>query len=141
MRARLLLSVAVLAVLFAGCLWQSRPLLRVLNAPLAQLETSSGAQGSGIELPQALARSADAFTRLAHASSLAPSDRRSALSAAGSLSAASRSLARADARTPVTLGLGDPRLQGVALGARAAGGAAVHPAVARARSHARRMTP
>ena len=59
-------------------------------------------------MPQALARSADAFTRLAHASSLAPSDRRSALSAAGSLSAASRSLARADARTPVTLGLGEP---------------------------------
>jgi len=25
LRARLLLSVAVLAVLFAGCLWQSRP--------------------------------------------------------------------------------------------------------------------
>jgi sec-independent protein translocase protein TatC len=64
LRARLLLSVAVLAVLFAGCLWQSRPLLRVLNAPLAQLETSSAPQGSGIELPQALARSADAFTRL-----------------------------------------------------------------------------
>ena len=85
LRARLLLSVAVLAVLFAGCLWQSRPLLRVLNAPLAQLETSSAAQGSGIELPKALARGADAFTRLAHASSLAPSDRRSALSAAGSL--------------------------------------------------------
>jgi sec-independent protein translocase protein TatC len=108
LRARLLLSVAVLAVLFAGCLWQSRPLLRVLNAPLAQLETSSAAQGSGIELRRALARSADAFTRLAHASSLAPSDRRSALSAAGSLSAASRSLARANARTPVTLGLGEP---------------------------------
>ena len=33
--------------------------------------------------------------------------------------------------------LGDPRLQGVALGARAARGAAGHPAVARARSHAR----
>ena len=45
LRARLLLSVAVLAVLFAGCLWQSRPLLHVLNAPLAQLETSSAAQG------------------------------------------------------------------------------------------------
>src|SRR5918994_5448166 len=47
LRARLLLSVAVLAVLFAGCLWQSRSLLRVLNAPLAQLETKSAARGSG----------------------------------------------------------------------------------------------
>jgi sec-independent protein translocase protein TatC len=108
LRARLMLSVAMLAVLFAGCLWQSRPLLRVLNAPLAQLEASSAAQDSGIELPQALARSADAFTRLAHASSLAPSDRRSALSAARSLNAAGRSLERPGARTPVTLGLGEP---------------------------------
>src|SRR3954453_4525699 len=101
LRARLLLSVAVLAVLFAGCLWQSRPLLRVLNAPLAQLETTSTAQGSGIALPQALGRSSHAFPRLAHASSLAPSDRRSALSGANSLSAASRSLARPNAPTPV----------------------------------------
>jgi sec-independent protein translocase protein TatC len=108
LRTRLLIGLGVLAVLFAGCLWQSRPLLRVLNAPLAQLQTSPAAQGSGIGLSQALARSADAFTRLAHASSLAPSDRRSALSAAGSLSAASRSLARAGARRPLTLGLGEP---------------------------------
>src|SRR3954462_15029812 len=108
LRARLLLSEAVLAVLFAGCLWQSRPLLRVLNAPLAQLETSTAAHGSGIELPQALERSADAFTQLAHASSLSPSDRRAALRATGPPSPPSRSLARADARTPVPLGLGEP---------------------------------
>src|SRR3954463_15515097 len=93
LRARLLLSVAVLAVLFAGCLWQSRPLLRVLNAPLAQLDTSAAAPGPGMELPAALARSADAFTRVAHASSLTPADRRSVLTAAGSLRTASRFLA------------------------------------------------
>ena len=52
LRARLLLSVAVLAVLFAGCLWQSRSLLHVLNAPLAQLRNSSPAQGAGSELPE-----------------------------------------------------------------------------------------
>jgi sec-independent protein translocase protein TatC len=108
LRARLLLSVAVLAVLFAGCLWQSRPLLHVLNAPLAHLRTSSAPRGPGGELPQALARSSGAFTRLAHASSLEPSDRQAALSAARSLAAASRSLARPDARAPVTLGLGEP---------------------------------
>ena len=67
-----------------------------------------GGAGFRVWLPQALARSADAFNRLGHTSSLAPSDRRSALSAAGSLSAASRSLSRAGARTPVTLGLGEP---------------------------------
>jgi sec-independent protein translocase protein TatC len=108
LRARLLLSVAVLAVLFAGCLWQSRALLHVLNAPLAHIRTNSAAQARGSELPRALAHSAAAFTRLAHASSLAPSDRRAALNAAGSLAAASRSLAQPGARAPVTLGLGEP---------------------------------
>src|SRR5919202_445648 len=108
LRARLLLSAAVLAVLFAGCLWQSRALLHVLNVPLAHLKTSSAARGPGGELPDALARSGGAFTRLAHASSLAPADRQAALSAAHSLAAASHSLARPDARAPVTLGLGEP---------------------------------
>src|ERR671933_408464 len=86
LRARLLLSVAVLAVLFAGCLWQSRSLLHVLNAPLAHIRTNSAAQAGGSELPQALAHSAGAFTRLAHASSLAPPG----------------------VRAPVPLGLGEP---------------------------------
>jgi sec-independent protein translocase protein TatC len=108
LRVRLLLSVALVAVLFAGCLWQSRSLLRVLNAPLAHLRTSSATGGPDSELPEALARTAGAFTRLAHASSLAPSGRHAALSAARSLDAASRSLARPNARTPVTLGLGEP---------------------------------
>src|SRR3954453_14762603 len=108
LRARLLLSVAVLAVLFAGGLWQSRSLLHVLNAPLAHLRTSPAQRGAGSELSQALARSGGAFTRLAHASSLAQSDRQAALSAAHSLAAASRSLARPEARAPVTLGLGEP---------------------------------
>src|SRR4051794_38263846 len=108
LRARLLLSAAVLAVLFAGGLSQSRSLLHVPNAPLAHLRTSTAAQGRGSELPQALARSAGAFTRLAHASSLAPSDQRAARNAARSLAAASRSLAQPGARAPVTLGLGEP---------------------------------
>jgi len=108
LRARLLVSVAVLAVLFAGCLWQSRSLLHVLNAPLAHIRTNSAAQAGGSELPQALAHSAGAFTRLAHASSLAPSEQRAALDAARSLAAASRSLAHPGVRKPVTLGLGEP---------------------------------
>src|SRR3954449_8525251 len=108
LRARLLVSAAVLAVLFAGCLSQSRSLLHVLNAPLAHLRTDSAPQGRSSELPQALAHSAGAFTRLAHASSLAPDDQRAALDAARSLAAASRSLAHPPARAPVTLGLGEP---------------------------------
>src|SRR3954453_6230781 len=108
LRARLVLSVAVLAVLLAGCLWQSRSLLYVLNAPLAHLRTDSATPARGSELPQALARSAGAFARLARASSRAPSDQRAALKAAASLALASRSLAHPRARAPVTLGLGEP---------------------------------
>src|SRR3954464_14530743 len=108
LRARLLLSTAVLAVLFAGCLSQSRSLLHVLNAPLAQLRTNPTAPGRGGELPRALAHSAGAFNRLAHASSLAPSDQRAALDAARSRGRPSRSLAHPSARAPVTLGLGEP---------------------------------
>src|SRR3954464_5216060 len=94
LRVRLLLSVAVLTVLFAGCLWQSRPLLHVLNVPLAQLRTGSATEGANGELPQALSRSASAFTRLAHASSLAPADQRGARDAARSLAAAGPARAR-----------------------------------------------
>ncbi|HEX8854962.1 MAG TPA: twin-arginine translocase subunit TatC [Thermoleophilaceae bacterium] len=108
LRARLLLAAAVLAVLFAGCLWQSHTLLHVLNVPLAHLRTSPAAQPSGRQLPQALARSADAFSRLAHSSSLGPQDQRAALSAAHSLAAASQSFQRPETRAPVTLGPGEP---------------------------------
>src|SRR3954452_4443603 len=94
LRARLLLSVAVLTVLFAGCLWQSRSLLHVLNVPLAQLRISSAAEDARGQLPQAPARSAGAFSRLAHASSLAPADHRAAVSGARSLASAGQSLAR-----------------------------------------------
>jgi sec-independent protein translocase protein TatC len=108
LRARLVLSVAVLALLFGGCLWHSRSLLHVLNVPLAHLTPSSATRGSPGELPQALVRSADAFTRLAHASGLGPSEHRAALGAARSLAAASRSLAHPAPRVPITLGLSEP---------------------------------
>src|SRR3954447_20604492 len=85
LRVRLLLSVAVLTVLFAGCLWQSRPLLHVLNVPLAQLRTTWAAEGPHGGRPKGRAPGAVAFTRLAHASSLAPADQRAALDAVRSL--------------------------------------------------------
>ena len=108
LRARLVLSGVALGVLFAACLWQSRALLAVLNAPLAHLRTSASAQGSDTGLPEALARTASAFVRLAHASSLRPPDQQAALTAARSLAAASRSLAVPHSAAPITLGLGEP---------------------------------
>jgi sec-independent protein translocase protein TatC len=108
LRARLLLGLAVLAILFAGGLWQSRALLHFLNVPLAQLRTSPGAQATHGQLPQALARSADAFSGLAYSSSLGPKEQQAALTAARSLAAASQSLPGPETRAPVTLGLSEP---------------------------------
>src|SRR3954451_13328270 len=92
LRVRLLLSVAVLTVLFAGGLWQSRSLLHVLNVPLAQLTNTSARQVPQADLPQARARSARPFARLAHTSSPAAADQRAANDAAGTPAAASQSL-------------------------------------------------
>ena len=44
LRARLVVCALALTVLFAGCLWQSRPLLDVLNRPLSTVSTA----GSGL---------------------------------------------------------------------------------------------
>jgi sec-independent protein translocase protein TatC len=108
LRARLVLVGGVLAVAFAGCLWQSRALLHVLNAPLAHLRADPTPQSASAQLPDALARSADAFSRLGHSSSLDPQGQRVALSAAHSLATASKSLHAPAAHAPVTLGLGEP---------------------------------
>src|SRR3954447_3338874 len=88
LRARLLLSAAVLAVLFAGCLSESRSLLHVLNAPLAHIRTNSAPQGPAGDMSGAHARGADAFPRRAHASSRARGDQGAALDAARSLGVA-----------------------------------------------------
>jgi len=45
LRARLLLSLAVLPVLFAGCLWQSRPLLRVSQRAARSARDEFGGAG------------------------------------------------------------------------------------------------
>src|SRR3954454_4295416 len=92
LRTRLLLSVAVLTVLFAGCLWQSRSLLHVLNVPLAQLRISSAGGGARGESPKARARGAGAFPGLAPSSPLARAAKRPALNAARPLAPASQSL-------------------------------------------------
>ena len=102
LRTRLIVCAATLVVLFAGCLWQSRALLHVLDRPLASLQTAPPGQ---VPLQAALDRSAKAFSALAGSPNLSASDRRAADAAAGSLAAATHSLAE---RKPITIGLGEP---------------------------------
>jgi sec-independent protein translocase protein TatC len=97
LRTRLVVCAATLAVLFAGCLWQSRALLHVLYRPLDSVPAHvASAQDT------AFARSARAFSALSHSPTLRASDRRAADAAARSLATA------AHKNRPVTIGLGEP---------------------------------
>jgi sec-independent protein translocase protein TatC len=96
LRTRLVVCAATLAVLFGVCLWQSPALLRALDRPLASVPTAHSAQDV------AFARSAAAFTALAHSANLTATDRRAVTAAASSLQSA------AATRKPITTGLGEP---------------------------------
>src|ERR1700754_677636 len=86
LRTRLVVCAVTLAVLFAGCLWQSRALLHVLDRPLASVPAHvASAQDT------AFARGATAFAALAHSPTLRASDRRAADAAARSLATAAHS--------------------------------------------------
>jgi sec-independent protein translocase protein TatC len=112
LRTRLIVCAVALTVLFAGCMWQSRALLDILNRPLSTVKASaSGAPlDATVQGPVrvALARSAHAFSALAQSTDLSPSDRRAAAAASGSLTTAVGELARHGERKPVTIGLGEP---------------------------------
>jgi sec-independent protein translocase protein TatC len=111
LRTRLIVCAVALTVLFAGCMWQSRALLDVLNQPLAALNSSSQAlpgQKAPASVGAALARSGQAFAQLSQADTLSAADRRSAGVAAASLAAATRDLAHPAAKKPITIGLGEP---------------------------------
>jgi len=100
-----------LAVLFAGCLWQSRPLLDVLNRPLSTVSTAGSGLPGRADSPavrSALARSGQAFEQLSRSTTLSAADRRAAGAAAGSLAAATRQLSARRAPKPITIGLGEP---------------------------------
>src|SRR3954447_4614406 len=104
LRARLVVCVATLAVLFGVCFWQSPALLRLLDCPLASVPTS--VSGTLQEpLRGALTQSAQAFSALSRSSTLSASDRRTVAAAARSLTAATRD---PQARKPITTGLGEP---------------------------------
>jgi len=111
LRARLVVCALALAVLFAGCLWQSRPLLDVLNRPLSTVSTAGSGLPGRADSPavrSALARSGQAFEQLSRSTTLSAADRRAAGAAAGSLAAATRQLSARRAPKPITIGLGEP---------------------------------
>jgi sec-independent protein translocase protein TatC len=111
LRTRLVVCAVALTVLFAGCLWQSRALLDVLNRPLAKLSSSNRAlpgQTAPASVAAALARSGRAFAQLSRADTLSFADRRAAAAAAASLAAATRDVAHPAPKKPVTIGLGEP---------------------------------
>jgi sec-independent protein translocase protein TatC len=85
LRARLMVCALALAVLFAGCLWQSRPLLDVLNRPLSTVSRAGSGPAGSADSPavrSALARSGQAFEQLSRSTTLSAADRRVAGAAA-----------------------------------------------------------
>jgi sec-independent protein translocase protein TatC len=111
LRTRLVVCAVALTVLFAGCLWQSRALLDVLNRPLASVSTVSGTvaeRTAQAPVRAALARSGQAFEQLSRSTTLSGADRRAAGAAAASLAAAAHDLAHPAAKKPITIGLGEP---------------------------------
>jgi sec-independent protein translocase protein TatC len=114
LRNRLIVCVAVLAVLFGVCFWQSPRLLDVLNHPLTHLSGTARNHISGVtgdqvgERQQLLAAVAD-LRQLARSSTLAPGDRALIGSAASHFEGAAKALpAHTPGVAPVTLGPGEP---------------------------------
>jgi sec-independent protein translocase protein TatC len=126
LRMRLIVSVATLAVAFGFAFWQNHALLNVLNHPLANatagaLEHSRGplAQSARTQaaLRLALSRQRVAFGLLARESTR-PAERRALASAArADAHAMAITPSKLPGRQPVTLGIGEPFSQTVAVSA------------------------
>lgn len=113
-RTRLIVCLAVLAVVFGACFWQSPRLLDVLNHPLTHLSNTarnhiSGVTGDQVGERQHLLGAAADLHQLAHSATLAPGDRALVGSAATQLDGAAKALpAQTPGVAPVTLGPGEP---------------------------------
>lgn len=113
-RSRLIVCVAVLAVVFGFCFWQSPRLLDVLNHPLTHLSGTarnhiSGVTGDQVGERQQLLGAAVDLRQLARSRTLAPGDRALIGAAAAHLDGAARALpASTPGVAPVTLGPGEP---------------------------------
>ena len=113
-RNRLILCIAVLAVVFGACFWQSPRLLDVLNQPLKHLSATarnhiSGVTGDQVGERQQLLGAAANLRELAQSPTLAPGDRALIGAAASHLGGAAKALpSQTPGVAPVTLGPGEP---------------------------------
>jgi sec-independent protein translocase protein TatC len=113
-RSRLIVCLAVLAVVFGACFWQSPRLLDVLNHPLTHLSSTarnhiSGVTGDQVGERQHLLGAAADLRQLARSRTLAQGDRTLIGAAASQLDGAAKSLpAQTPGVAPVTLGPGEP---------------------------------
>ncbi|MBV9917732.1 MAG: twin-arginine translocase subunit TatC [Solirubrobacterales bacterium] len=128
LRARLIVSGAVLAVSFGFAFWQNHALLNVLNRPLAQATASAVehahgplAQSALIQqrLRMALDQQRAAFQLLARSTTLRDPASRQALASAARADAAVVAITPtvSQGRQPVTLGIGEPFGQTVTVSA------------------------
>ena len=113
-RNRLIVCLAMLAVVFAACFWQSPRLLDVLNQPLKHLSSTarnhiSGVTGDQVGERKQLLGAAANLRQLARSPTLAPGDRALIGAAAAHLNGAAEALpAQTPGVAPVTLGPGEP---------------------------------
>jgi len=106
LRTRLIVCAVALTMLFAGCLWQSRALLDVLNRPLGTVTTVSGTvaeRTAQAPVRAALARSGQAFDQLARSTTLSGADRRAAGAAKADPCHSSRGRPRNSAKAKATV--------------------------------------
>jgi sec-independent protein translocase protein TatC len=119
LRARLIVSLAVIAVAFGFCFWQNHALLNVINAPLAretqkQVKAGNGPLGSTYTVQQSARTVATQLQVLVRAlerpgSGASAATRASLTSVAPALGGAIRQLSAApQGDKPVTLGIGEP---------------------------------
>jgi len=107
LRTRIIICLSILAIAFAGCFWQSRALINVLNKPLSSVSQTSTSLAGNHQLIKALSSSAGAFSALGHANNLTPTQSVTITHAAQALAQATKSLA-AQTDKPTTIGLGEP---------------------------------
>jgi sec-independent protein translocase protein TatC len=119
LRARLIISLAALAVAFAFCIWQNHALLHIINKPLStqtqkQIRAGSGPLGATYTVQQSSRTVATQLQALTTAlerpgSGISPATRAALAGVSPQLHKAIARLSKApEGNKPVTLGIGEP---------------------------------